>query len=38
VAAWTVNRVETAREVRRCGVAIIVTDRVVPLRLGLAGF
>jgi glycerophosphoryl diester phosphodiesterase len=38
VAAWTVNRVETAREVRRCGVAVIVTDRVVPLRLGLAGF
>jgi glycerophosphoryl diester phosphodiesterase len=38
VAAWTVNRVETAREVRRCGVATIVTDRVVPLRLGLAGF
>jgi glycerophosphoryl diester phosphodiesterase len=38
VAAWTVNRVEAARQVMRCGVGIIVTDRVVPLRLGLAGY
>ncbi|MGH7747182.1 MAG: glycerophosphodiester phosphodiesterase, partial [Candidatus Dormibacteria bacterium] len=38
VAAWTVNRLEAAREVMRCGVGIIVTDRVVPLRLGLAGY
>ncbi len=37
VAAWTVNRVDAARRVLRCGVGIIVTDRVVPLRLGLAG-
>jgi hypothetical protein len=38
VAAWTVNRVEAARQVLRCGAGIIVSDRVVPLRLGLAGF
>jgi len=38
VAAWTVNRVDAARRVMRCGVEIIVTDRVVPLRLGLAGY
>jgi glycerophosphoryl diester phosphodiesterase len=38
VAAWTVNRLEGVRQVMRCGVGIIVTDRVVPLRLGLAGY
>jgi glycerophosphoryl diester phosphodiesterase len=38
VAAWTVNRLESARQVLSCGVGIIVTDRVVPLRLGLAGY
>jgi glycerophosphoryl diester phosphodiesterase len=38
VAAWTVNRVDAARQVLRCGAGIIVSDRVVPLRLGLAGF
>jgi glycerophosphoryl diester phosphodiesterase len=38
VAAWTVNRLEAARQVMRCGVGIIITDRVVPLRLGLAGY
>jgi glycerophosphoryl diester phosphodiesterase len=38
VAAWTVNRVDAARQVVRCGVDIIVSDRVVPLRLGLAGY
>ncbi len=38
VAAWTVNRLEAVHQVMRCGVGIIVTDRVVPLRLGLAGY
>jgi glycerophosphoryl diester phosphodiesterase len=38
VAAWTVNSLEAVRQVRACGVGIIVSDRVVPLRLGLAGF
>jgi len=38
VAAWTVNRLEAARQVMSCGVGIIVSDRVVPLRLGLAGY
>jgi glycerophosphoryl diester phosphodiesterase len=38
VAAWTVNRLEAARQVLGCGVGIIVSDRVVPLRLGLAGY
>jgi glycerophosphoryl diester phosphodiesterase len=36
LAAWTVNRVGLAREVMRCGVQIIISDRVVPLRLALA--
>jgi glycerophosphoryl diester phosphodiesterase len=36
VAAWTVNRVGLARQVMRCGVQIIISDRVVPLRLALA--
>jgi len=35
VAAWTVNRVGLARQVMRCGVHIIISDRVVPLRLAL---
>ena len=38
VAAWTVNRLEAARQVLGCGVGILVSDRVVPLRLGLAGY
>jgi glycerophosphoryl diester phosphodiesterase len=36
LAAWTVNRVGLARQVMRCGVQIIISDRVVPLRLALA--
>jgi glycerophosphoryl diester phosphodiesterase len=36
LAAWTVNRVGLARQLRRCGVQIIISDRVVPLRLALA--
>jgi glycerophosphoryl diester phosphodiesterase len=36
LAAWTVNRIGLAREVMRCGVHIIISDRVVPLRLALA--
>jgi len=36
MAAWTVNRVGLARQVLRCGVQIIISDRVVPLRLALA--
>jgi glycerophosphoryl diester phosphodiesterase len=36
MAAWTVNRVGLARQVLRCGVRIINSDRVVPLRLALA--
>lgn len=36
LAAWTVNRVGLAREVMRCGVRIIISDRVVSLRLALA--
>jgi glycerophosphoryl diester phosphodiesterase len=36
MAAWTVNRVGLARQVLRCGVQIIISDRVVPLRRALA--
>ena len=36
MAAWTVNRIGLARQVLRCGVQIIISDRVVPLRLALA--
>ena len=36
LAAWTVNRVGLARQVLDCGVRIIISDRVVPLRLALA--
>jgi glycerophosphoryl diester phosphodiesterase len=36
LAAWTVNRAGLARQVMRCGVQIIISDRVVPLRLALA--
>jgi glycerophosphoryl diester phosphodiesterase len=36
MAAWTVNRVGLARQVMSCGVQIIISDRVVPLRLALS--
>ncbi|HEX3605003.1 MAG TPA: glycerophosphodiester phosphodiesterase [Candidatus Dormibacteraeota bacterium] len=36
MAAWTVNRAGLARRVMRCGVRIIISDRVVPLRHALS--